>query len=127
MSFLYKLNLDFAGVLASFICAIHCIAVPLILSLGVVNSGHWVHNHTFDIVVIVIGVIIASLSLLSDYKKHQSYFPILCIVIGFSFLAVGLKFEHSIYHMIWSVVGSCFVMTAHITNWKLSRKVSNNL
>jgi hypothetical protein len=118
-----KVNLDFAGVIASFICAIHCMAVPLILSLGVANSEHWIHNHTFDVLVIILGVIIASVSLISDYKKHNSLKPLSLIVIGFSFLGLGLKFEHSIYHMIWSVIGSGFVITAHITNWKLGKQL----
>ena len=31
---IFKINLDFAGMAASAICAIHCMAMPLILSLG---------------------------------------------------------------------------------------------
>lgn len=123
MSFLYKINLDFAGVVASFICAIHCMAVPLVLSFGLIGSGHWVHNHTFDFIVIILGIFIAGFSLLSDYRKHNSFLPILLIVAGFTLLLIGLLNEHSIGHMLWSVAGSTLVMTAHITNWRLVRRI----
>ncbi len=118
MSSLFKINLDFAGFAASFICAIHCISMPILLSIGMVNSGHFLHNHTFDTVIIIIGICIAAMSLFSDYKMHKSKTPLTLIFIGFTVLIFGLKLGHDLPHILMSVVGSIFVASAHIINWK---------
>jgi hypothetical protein len=121
MSSFFKLNLDFAGFFASFLCAIHCIALPVLLSLGAANSGFLFHDHTFDIVIIAIGIVIASISLLSDYKKHKSKLPLALIFIGFTVLILGLRLGHDLPHVIMSVIGSSFVASAHFINWKKSK------
>jgi hypothetical protein len=122
MSRIFNINLDFAGALASFICALHCMAMPLILSLGVANSSHWLHNHTFDIVIICIGVLIASASLYSDFKKHKSLMPISLVILGFSILSLGIT-RHDSGHLWLSLLGSMLVISAHYTNWRKARTV----
>lgn len=103
---------------ASAICALHCMAMPLIVSLGVANSGHLFHDHTFDIAVIAIGIVIASISLLSDYKKHRSSLPIVFVIVGFSVLTYGLTHGHGGIHLLISLLGSFLVATAHFVNWR---------
>jgi hypothetical protein len=121
MSNLFKINLDLAGAVASFICALHCIAIPIVLSLGIANSSHWLHDHTFDVVIICIGVVIASLSLVSDLKKHHSYLPLFLVLLGFSVLSIGI-FNHDYSHTLLSVAGSSMVISAHYINWRKSTK-----
>ncbi|HRG22017.1 MAG TPA: MerC domain-containing protein [Saprospiraceae bacterium] len=118
MSSFFKLNLDFAGMAASAICAIHCMAMPLILSLGVAHSGHLFHDHTFDIAVIAIGIVIASISLISDFKKHRSFFPLGLVIVGFSVLTYGLTHGHGGIHLWISLLGSALVSSAHFINWR---------
>lgn len=126
MSSLFKINLDFAGFAASLICALHCIAIPIVLSLGLVNSSHFLHNHYFDTAIIAIGIVIASMSLLSDFKIHKSKLPLGLIAFGFTILIIGLKLGHDLPHVLMSVVGSGFVATAHYINWKKGRLVKNS-
>lgn len=118
MSSFFKINLDFAGMAASAICAIHCMAMPLILSLGVAHSGHLFHDHTFDIAVIAIGIVIASASLITDYKKHRSLLPLMLVIVGFSVLTYGLTHGHGGIHLWISLIGSGLVSSAHFINWR---------
>ncbi len=121
MSSIFKINLDFAGFAASIICALHCIAIPIFLSLGMVNGSQFFHNHNFDIFIIAIGIVIASMSLLGDYKIHRSKLPLSMILFGFTVLILGLKLGHDIQHVLMSVIGSGFVASAHYINWKKSK------
>jgi hypothetical protein len=121
MSYLYKFNLDFAGMAASILCALHCIALPLLISFGLTTGSQLMHDHTFDIVIIGVGIGIACLSLFSDYKKHRSFLPIATIIVGFILLIGGLKAGHGWMHAAISVLGSILVTTAHIINWKKTR------
>lgn len=124
MSSIFKINLDFAGVFASVLCAIHCMAIPIVLSLGLANSNHLVHDHSFDILIISIGLIIACLSLVNDYKKHKSSLPLLLVFLGFCVLTIGLfKDHHNLQHLYFSLFGSSFVITAHLMNWKKTRSL----
>jgi hypothetical protein len=126
MSILYKLNLDFAGMAASILCALHCMALPLFLSLGFTTGSHLLHDHSFDIIIILIGIVVACLSLVSDYRKHKSFTPIITIILGFTVLIFGLKSGHGWLHAGISVLGSIIVTSAHIINWKKGKKAKAN-
>jgi hypothetical protein len=119
-SFLQR-NPDFAGMFTSLLCAVHCSAVPVLVSMGVLSTSTWLHNHAFDWIVIGIGVVIASYSLVGDYfKKHQNVKPLLFAFVGFAFLLLGMV-EHHGWMLIFSVVGGILVAYAHLHNHKLGR------
>jgi len=50
-------NLDFWGFLASFLCALHCAAIPLILIFGSLGSFSWLANHTVELGFITLSII----------------------------------------------------------------------
>lgn len=68
---LFKLHPDSAGFFTSMLCAIHCSAVPLLISTGLLSSSTWLHNHAIDWVVICTGIVIASYALVGDFLKTQ--------------------------------------------------------
>jgi energy-converting hydrogenase Eha subunit A len=127
MSSFFKINLDFAGLAASMVCAIHCIAMPVLLSLGLMNGSQFMGNHYFDTFIIALGILIASLSLLGDYKIHRSKLPLGLIVLGFTVLIIGLKLGHDLPHVLMSVIGSSFVASAHFINWKKSKQLQQRI
>ena len=88
--FALPINADTAGFFTSMLCAIHCSAVPVLISLGLLGSGTWLHNHMIDWVVIGFGIIIASYSLLGDFvRKHRNLLPLGMALTGFLFLLIG--------------------------------------
>lgn len=118
LSFLQR-NPDFAGMFTSLLCAIHCSAVPVLISMGMLSTSTWLHNHAFDWVVIGIGVVIASYSLVGGFfKKHKNIRPLLLAVLGFVFLLVGM-IEHHGWMLLFSVFGGLLVATSHLYNHRL--------
>lgn len=112
---------DFAGMFTSLLCAIHCAAVPVLISIGVLSTSTWLHNHAFDWIIIGIGIVIASYSLVGDYfKKHRNIEPVILALVGFIFLFIGM-IEHHGWMLIFSVVGGMLVAYAHLQNHKLTR------
>lgn len=115
-----KLNADTAGFFTSLLCAIHCSAVPLLISLGLIGSSSWLHNHLFDWVIIGIGIVIASYSLVGDYfRKHRKSAPLIMASIGFIFLLIGMT-EHHGWMLAFSVLGGLLVASSHLINFNLS-------
>ena len=121
MKSFFNLNADLAGFLTSLLCAIHCSAVPVLISLGVLSSSTWLHNHAIDWVVIGTGVFIAFYSLLGDFfKRHRNVTPLLLAGAGFTFLILGM-IEHHGWMLLLSVSGGLLVASAHLVNHRMAR------
>lgn len=121
MKSIFSINADTAGFFTSMLCAIHCSAVPVLVSLGLLGSGTWLHNHMIDWVVIGFGVIIASYSLLGDFiRKHRNILPLGMAFTGFLFLLIGMV-EHHGWMLLFSVSGGLMVASAHLINHRIGR------
>ncbi len=127
MKSFFKINPDSAGFFTSMLCAIHCSAVPVLISMGLLSTSTWLHNHMIDWVVIGTGMMIASYSLVGDFiKKHKNFTPLIFASFGFIFLLLGM-IDHQGWMLILSILGGLMVATAHIFNHRLSslRTVKN--
>jgi len=112
-------NIDFWGFLASFLCALHCAAVPLILLFGSLGSFAWLANHSVELVFIAVSIILAYWSLWSSYKRHHKKRKAVNIVlIGFAFLVVSRLVPHHIGDVL-VVIGGLIVAYSHYVNWRL--------
>jgi len=112
-------NIDFWGFLASFLCALHCAAVPLILLFGSLGSFAWLANHEVELGFIAVSIILAYWSLWTSYKKHHKKKKAVKIVlVGFGFLIVSRLVPHNIGDIL-VVIGGLIVAYAHYVNWRL--------
>ena len=110
-------NADFAGSLAAMICAVHCMAFPLLLSFGLVSSTH--HNHAFDFIFMAGGILIAGYVLVKDYiYKHRQLGPLFISALGFLLLFFGIQSHGELFLL--SVSGGLIITFSHFQNWKLS-------
>lgn len=116
-----NINPDAAGAFASILCAIHCSAVPIMISLGVLSSASWLHDHLFDWVIIGVGIVIAGYSLVGDYlRHHHNLQPLFLATIGFLFLGIGM-IQHEGWLLVLSIAGGLIVAMAHYKNHLLGR------
>lgn len=118
----FGINWDFAGFSASLICALHCVLTPVFISLGVSSSAYFLHDHSFDIIILAIGLIVALFSLFKDLLQHKNPLPTLLALVGFGLLSYSIL-SHQHNHLLFSLLGAGFIGTAHILNWRISRKV----
>lgn len=121
MRFINK-YLDLFGFSASFLCAIHCMALPLVLSFGAIGSFNWLHSPVIEWSFIITALLFASWSLLGSYgREHKDITPLIVAGIGFTILALGtvLHHHHSSGHLL-SAIGGSAIAYAHYINWKLS-------
>lgn len=111
---------DFFGALASLTCAIHCLCLPLLISVGLMNSTH--HGHTFDFVMLSIGIVFAIYALRKSFLKHHNWSPIVIALLGFAVLISGIFMHNPIV----STAGGLIITYSHYRNYKLSScKVSS--
>lgn len=115
----FRNNIDFWGFLASFLCAVHCAAVPLILLFGSLGSFSWFASHEVELVFITISVVLAYWSLWTSYRKHHKKRKAVNIVlVGFGFLLVSRFVPHHIGDIL-VVIGGLIVAYSHYVNWRL--------
>ena len=83
-------TLDIIALTSSLICAIHCAAIPIVLSISSLGGLHFIENAIIEWSFITLGVLFFFLSLWPSYKKyHHNAKPISIAVFGFLFIAIG--------------------------------------
>lgn len=119
-------HLDFIGFSASFACAVHCMALPLLLSFGFLGGAEWLENEALEFLLIMSSIIIASYSILKSYlKEHRNFYPVIWLIVGVAFLLISLSIHHGTEHYILTAIGGFSIAFAHFANWKrLPCKVS---
>lgn len=112
-------NIDFLGFSASFVCAVHCISLPVILSLGMFSGSAWLNNEALEITLIVCSVMLASYSLGKSYlKEHRKIRPLLWLIPGVAFLLLAHDLPGN-WHHYFMALGGFTLALAHYINWRL--------
>lgn len=78
----YERVLDRLGVSASTLCAIHCAAVPFLVSVLPAIGLGFLGGHTFELVMIATSIGIATFSLGSSYRVHRRLNPLMMMASG---------------------------------------------
>jgi hypothetical protein len=112
-------KLDRIGMTASTICAIHCAAVPLLItSLPLFGleflAQPWL-EWSMILLAFVIGVSAISLSF---FRTHHRPLPLYILIIGFIIILLGHGFIHGWPEMIIVPIGGLCIAFAHFLNFK---------
>ena len=125
--------LDKAGMIASVTCAIHCMIMPLIITLLPIFGLSLFATEEFEWILLIISAILGVTSLCFGFKKHKSYRAFSFLGIGLSLIVIGrLMHEHvervNGFHfdlyLIFLVIGAILVATSHWLNNRLCNACS---
>ncbi len=102
----------------SFLCAIHCMAMPILVA-GVSLAGlSFFVDPFWEMVIIIASSLLAASALISSYKKHQNIKPLLIFVLGMLIILPGMV---SHIHLLIAS-GSIFSAIALLFNWQIAKK-----
>ena len=110
--------MDLIGGVASGICAIHCVAIPVILSLGTVGGLSFSTHNTFDVVVMIVTITFGIWASVKGYSSHSSLKPIFTMLSGALILVIGWMINNMSGHMAMGIGGSLLAI-GHYWNYKL--------
>ena len=126
------LDFDFLGwadrmaISASSLCALHCLALPVILSVFPAVGGVFFGEEAFHVWLIWAVVPLSVLSLLLGCTRHKSTMVIYCGLAGVSILIVSALLGHEILgeisERVSTVAGSVIIAFAHMKNFSLCRQ-----
>ena len=116
---------DAAGVAASWLCSIHCLALPFLIGVLPIVGLSFLLEETTERVFIGISIAIAGLSLLPAYfREHGKLRSIFLATGGISLIVLThLLFEENLTaKIVFLIVGAILISAAHLVNRRLCRE-----
>jgi hypothetical protein len=111
--------LDYAGTSVSWLCLIHCLAMPLLITtLSVVGLGFLADEST-EFIIIGISICLALLSFVpSFFRHHHKLKPLILFGFGISLIIFShLVFEENLLgKVVFLIGGAILISSAHLLN-----------
>jgi len=118
-----RLHIDFIGFSASLLCALHCAALPFILSLTPLAGLRFMDDPLIENGIILLSFAIATYALIHGYRKHhRKVLPLIIVVIGFGLIGAGHFIGGELLEVILSSCGAMAIAVAHLINWQQIKK-----
>lgn len=120
-----KSTLDRLGMFTSLLCAVHCMAMPLLLGVsGIVGGMAWLFSPWVEWSIIAATTFLAFSSLVYSFIRYRhSYLPIVLGGLGLFILIAGHIVDHVFHielHWVTAIAG-IVIATAHFINFKKLR------
>jgi len=116
----FKINLDRLGITASTLCAIHCAAVPLLLTFLPLWGLGFLADERVEICMIVLSLCLGIWSMSSSYRKlHRKLIPSIVLIAGFFLIAAGHFLGLEQLEPILIPLGGFTIAAAHFINLRL--------
>jgi hypothetical protein len=114
---------DRIGALASFLCAVHCAALPFVLALLPALGLGFLADHGFERGFIVCATLFALATLVSGYRRHHVRRALAFLLPALALLWIG-GFVFDVHgglgwHSLLVALGGSGVALAHLTNLRL--------
>jgi hypothetical protein len=114
--------LDKTGILVSALCAVHCLFIPILLSLSMFSGLKFLGDPKLENTILVISSVLGASSLFPSYFKHHRNLAAIGILL-FGLLLIGLsRFKvNDVYEVILTSTGAATVASAHFMNFKVCK------
>lgn len=117
--------LDAAGTAASWACAVHCLALPFLISVLPLVGLSFLLDETTERVFILTSVLLAALSLLPAYfREHGKIRSIFLAAAGIGLIIMNhFYFEDNLTaKIVFLIAGAILISAAHLINRRLCRE-----
>ena len=112
---------DLLGGLLAFVCALHCLAMPMLLSATAFSAFHWLEGTALEWALMVSSVGVSGATLAVGWKyRHGISLPAKLAVLGFLLFWLGQQQTQMGSHFTLSALGGGLIDLAHLRNHMLS-------
>lgn len=107
------------GFWASLLCAIHCMAMPLVVMAGSMYGVQVSEHSSLEVPILSIAVLFAVIMVVRYYFHHRNSLPLLLLIAGVSLLLVSV-ISHA--HLL-TILGSLVLASAQLYNTYLHHRM----
>jgi hypothetical protein len=119
-SFFGQSSLDVTGFWASAICAVHCVAVPILLSVSAYSGLVFLKHPTVEYSILTVSSLVGIGSLLPSYfRQHRKLKAILFLIAGLLLIGIGQRAHGAVFEVLFTSIGAATVAVSHIINLRL--------
>jgi predicted hotdog family 3-hydroxylacyl-ACP dehydratase len=117
---------DLTGIILSFTCLIHCLALPLALLLAPALSRWIALPEGVHAAILLLALPAAAIAMRDGWRRHRRLAPAMLAVVGLGLLALGLSAHEgwitaadpeSADRLLTSI-GAITLAAAHLVNWR---------
>ncbi len=116
---------DTLGMITSTLCAIHCAALPILFSLGILGGASSVAHHSIELSVIVMSFGLGSWSIYQAMKSHKRLVPQMTIIAGIIIIVAGFAVATETNHNVMAIGGGILVLGHWINRRYISLFLAN--
>ncbi|WP_096085116.1 MerC domain-containing protein [Agaribacterium haliotis] len=120
---------DKLAISLSFLCTLHCLAMPLMLILLPSLAALHLDNEAFHLWMVAAVLPTSIYALTMGCKKHKRYYLLAIGAAGLSLLVLAVMLGESVLgergEKIFTAVGSVLIATGHFLNYRLCRQSQN--
>ena len=120
-------TLDGIAVFLSATCLVHCLALPLMLTLPAIGLGSFLDHETFHLVMLVFVLPVSIVALTIGCRRHRKMVILVLGGVGLSLLTVTALIGHDVFghtgeRVVTSIAGIILAI-AHILNFRECRRL----
>lgn len=116
---------DRLGATASFLCAIHCAALPFVLAILPLLGLSFLADHAFERDFVLCAAALAMFALINGYRRHHRSLPLRLAIPGLCLLVFGVTVAEHISIIVHSVMVTCgglLLASSHFFNLRFDRQ-----
>lgn len=118
--------IDRVGATGSFLCAVHCLAAPLVLALiPTLGAAAWFGDRV-ELAFVLFVSVVGLLSTVTSWQRHRRHYVPATMVLGLAILWAGIAIPRLHHQLAWHVLamgtGGLLVASAHLANLRASRR-----
>ena len=116
-------RLDALGVGLSGLCAVHCLALPLLLGSGVaLSAGHGAPTDPTHVILFALAGPVSLAALWRGYRRQRSWPPLAVGALGVALLGRGLFLaDDEALARALTLAGAGILALTHLYNWRRHR------
>ncbi|MFI4969276.1 MAG: MerC domain-containing protein [Lysobacterales bacterium] len=114
---------DRFGATASFLCAVHCALLPLVIAVLPALGLSFLADHRIERAFIIFASVLALTTLSVGFRRHQRFRAFWFLAPGIVFLLTGILIDidgNMAVHAMLVAAGGTLVAIAHLTNLRLA-------
>ncbi|EZH76056.1 hypothetical protein ATO12_04500 [Aquimarina atlantica] len=117
-----RVNWDFIGFSASFLCMLHCILLPVCITLFPLMGLAFLTDEFYEFFLIGTSMMIAMFAMYNGYKKyHGKSLPTFLVITTLILFGIGLLIENHLIEKALHFLGTSSLIIAHYYNWKFTK------